>query len=431
MKNKIVLAAKILAIVTISLISFAGIYVQRENKMENILKEFTLSKDLKGYREITLAAVQEEEESQKEKLTTENYEKSKKIIQTRLEKMNVKDYNIALDKQTGLIYIQLPEDENTDKVVGNISQIGDIEIKDSENADTVLLSSDKFKTARVGYQTKSNVTAVILELIFNQEGTDTLKNLSENEYKTIENTTATNTDTTENEKNNESESEKSTQKEVAIYMSGQQITTTSFDETIEDGTIKLTVGQVSTDIKQIESYKESAETVATILNSGILPIEYDIEENQYVKTDITTESIKNVLTVISITVAILLIYMIIKHKAKGLLAALGYIGYIALYLLLLRYCNVTIALEGIVAGVICAILQYLFIMKLLEIHSNKNKKLNKEYTKLIIKLIPILAISIIFCFVKVTVLESFGMVMFWGLVLSSIYNVLVAKYLID
>ena len=55
MKEKILRnITKILAILIICLISFVGIYVQRANRMENIVKDFALTKDLEGYRQIII-----------------------------------------------------------------------------------------------------------------------------------------------------------------------------------------------------------------------------------------------------------------------------------------------------------------------------------------------------------------------------------------
>ena len=51
--KKLKLVTKILAIITICLISFVGIYNQKLNKMENVVKDYAKSKDLTGYREIT------------------------------------------------------------------------------------------------------------------------------------------------------------------------------------------------------------------------------------------------------------------------------------------------------------------------------------------------------------------------------------------
>ena len=51
--KKLKLVTKILAIITICLIAFVGIYAQKSNKMENLVKDYEKSKDFTGYREIT------------------------------------------------------------------------------------------------------------------------------------------------------------------------------------------------------------------------------------------------------------------------------------------------------------------------------------------------------------------------------------------
>ena len=461
--NKLLLATKILAVIIVCLIAFAGVYVQKLNKMENVLKEFNLSKDLKGYREIILElsdankvldssknvigdtdtydddtiksneyTKSEEKVNNQDSLTEENYETTKKIMEKRLKALGVEDYNISLDKETGTVYIQIPEDSKTDRIVSNIPEIGSVELKDSEDG-TVLLTNDNLKEVTTGYNTETNGTVVYLSLLFNKDGTNKLKDLSENDYKTIENTTsdenATEENNSEEEKSEDSSKEEATQKQVSLYISDSKVTTTSFDEPVTNGRIDLSLGQATTDGAEITDELERGSTIAAVINNGKLPLKYNVEENQYVSTDIKTDTIKGVIIAISIVIAILLVYMVIKFKFKGVLAVLSYIAFIALYTLLLRYTNVIIALEGIVAAVIVAVINYLVNMKLLSI--NDKKTYNKEYTKMLMKLLPIFAISIIFCFMKTTVLTSFGMVMFWGILLIASYNILVTKNIVE
>ena len=51
-ERKLKLITEILAIIVICLISFVGIYTKNANRMENQVKDYDLSKDLKGYREL-------------------------------------------------------------------------------------------------------------------------------------------------------------------------------------------------------------------------------------------------------------------------------------------------------------------------------------------------------------------------------------------
>ena len=472
--KKIKLVAKILTIIIICLVGFVGIYLpwKQPIEMNNLVKEYNLSKDLKGYREIILKVSDankvldsdkkvigdtdsydddtikeqkytksDEKVNSSEVLNEQNYEKSKSIIEKRLSKLGVQDYNLSMDKQSGTIYIQIPEDSITDRVVNNITQTGSVELKDSKDDSKVYLKSENLKEAKVLYNQETTGTAVYMSLQFNKEGKDTLKNISENEYKTLpeedtNKTEETNTeenketdDTDESKKEDNTES-KEEQKQVTLYISGSAVTTTSFDEPVETGNIDLRTAQPTTDSDALQNSITSAQTISALLNNGVLPIKYNVKENQYVKTDIKAETVKKVIIAVAVIVAILLVYMIKKYKTRGILATISYIGFVSLYTILLRVFNVTIALEGIAGGIIILVLNYLANMKLLEVNGDK-KEYYKSYLDIIMKLIPILAISIIFVFIPVTSLASIGMTMFWGIVLMLAYNVTLTKNIVD
>lgn len=478
--KKIKLIAKILTIIIICLVGFVGIYLpwKQPIEMNNLVKEYNLSKDLKGYREIILKVSDankvldadkkvigdtdsynddtikeqkytksDEKVNSSEVLNEQNYEKSKSIIEKRLSKFGVQDYNLSMDKQSGTIYIQIPEDTNTDRVVNNITQTGSVELKDSKDDSKVYLKSENLKEAKVLYNQETTGTAVYMSLQFNKEGKEILKNISENEYKTLpekdtdksedanneENKEADNTDESKKEDSTESsssEENKEEQKQVTLYISGSAVTTTSFDEPVETGNIDLRTAQPTTDSDALQNSITSAQTISALLNNGVLPIKYNVKENQYVKTDIKAETVKKVIIAVAVIVAILLVYMIKKYKTRGILATISYIGFVSLYTILLRVFNVTIALEGIAGGIIILVLNYLMNMKLLEVNGDK-KEYYKSYLDIIMKLIPILAISIIFVFIPVTTLASIGMTLFWGIVLMLAYNVTLTKNIVD
>ena len=478
--KKIKLIAKILTIIIICLVGFVGIYLpwKQPIEMNNLVKEYNLSKDLKGYREIILKVSDankvldadkkvigdtdsynddtikeqkytksDEKVNSSEVLNEQNYEKSKSIIEKRLSKFGVQDYNLSMDKQSGTIYIQIPEDTNTDRVVNNITQTGSVELKDSKDDTKVYLKSENLKEAKVLYNQETTGTAVYMSLQFNKEGKEILKNISENEYKTLpekdtdksedanneENKEADNTDESKKEDSTESsssEENKEEQKQVTLYISGSAVTTTSFDEPVETGNIDLRTAQPTTDSDALQNSITSAQTISALLNNGVLPIKYNVKENQYVKTDIKAETVKKVIIAVAVIVAILLVYMIKKHKTRGILATISYIGFVSLYTILLRVFNVTIALEGIAGGIIILVLNYLVNMKLLEVNGDK-KEYYKSYLDIIMKLIPIFVISIIFVFIPVTTLASIGMTLFWGIVLMLAYNVTLTKNIVD
>ena len=128
---------------------------------------------------------------------------------------------------------------------------------------------------------------------------------------------------------------------------------------------------------------------------------------------------------------ILLIYMIIKYKSKGFISAICFIGLVAVYSLILRYTNVQISIESIVAIIIALGLNYVFNINLLKTENDDKKSYNKKYLNMIAKVIPALAISIIFCFTKWSILVTFGMTMFWGIALILLYNFIVTRNIVN
>ena len=191
------------------------------------------------------------------------------------------------------------------------------------------------------------------------------------------------------------------------------------------------MNNATTNTSDLEEYSKSAGIIATVLRTGPMPVEYEFVENQYTLTDISTQLIMYVLIGIACVFAILLVYMVVKYKTRGLLAAFSFVGLLAIYLLLLRYTNVVISLESIVAIILVMIINYLFNMKLLKVNAENKGEYNKKYIDFIMKVIPIFAISIIFSFIKLSVLNTLGMTIVWGIVLILAYNRLITRNIVD
>ena len=481
--KKLKLIAKITAIIIICLIGLVGIYLPWEKplNMNNKIIDYSLSKDFTGYREIMLKVSDankvvdsdnkiigdtdsyddstiksnsykksEEKVNNEELLNVDNYEKSKSIIEKRLKGFGVQDYNLSMNKENGKIYIQIPEDASTDRVVSNITEIGGVEVKDSEDDTKVLLTNDNFKKAKWSTTgTLETGKVVNLSIIFNKEGKKILKELSENEYKKIEENKEENSDKEENTEDNDEENkeqeeskddpkedeseekEDAKQKQVALYFSGNTITSMDFENTVTDGKIGLVMGgQAATDEQTASEYEKSAKAITAILNNGVLPLKYTVEDNKYVQSEIKTSTIRNIIIVISVIFAALLIYMILKYKTRGIMTTLSFLGFVSLYTIIIRIFNVTISMESILGATIILGLNYLINMKLIQIDEDK-KKFYQTYLDIIMKVIPIFAISIIFVFTPVLALSSIGMIMFWGIVLILAYNITITRHLTD
>ncbi len=456
-----------LAIALISMIAFAGVYVTKQNRMEDKVKSYTYAMDLKGARTITLKVdtskkttikdsegkevenssnLTDEEISEKgytkeetdynssDVLNVENYKKSKEIIEKRLKELKIDNYVTRLNEQTGEIMVEIPENSDTDNIVTNLGTTGKFEILDSETNE-VLMDNNDIKLANVVYgsnssSTTSSGTSIYLNIEFNKEGTKKLEDISGKYVKTSNETNTENT-------SESTDTSSSSEKKITMKIDDEEIMSTSFDEVIKTGRLQLSIGSSSTDQKTLQTYVEQANNMATVLDTGKTPVKYTVDENHYVLSDITENELKTVEYAIMGIALISLIVLVVRYKLNGLLGAISYVGLVSIFVLLIRYANVVLSLEGIFGIVVILVLNYLFVNKLLskikeetlskDIVNSKTKETYKQY---FIKIIPIIIAIITFCFAGWEPISSFGMIMFWGVVLIAVYNIIITNNLL-
>lgn len=404
----------VLAIVLVCLVSFVGVYVQKQNRMENIIRDYDLGMNLSGYREVRLTLIDAQE------VTKEKVKETKKLLEKRLEDLGAKDYIIRVNEGTGEIVLELAEENSTDNIVSNIYQVGDFSIVDSENAENVLLNRNDFKLASIKYGSTEQGTTVYLDLEFTEEGAKKIEDLSSNTYKTLD-------ETEDKTSEKEEETEEVKQPQITMKIDENEMITTSFDEPVTTGGLQLSLSSASTDTETIQTAIDSGVTISTILNNGPLPMEYKVSANQYIYSEITEE----MLFIFSIAIALVVVIVIgiavlvVKHKMSALLAGISYIGFVAIYLLIIRYTNVLITLEGITGILLILLINYLLIQKMLQKADSV-----EAYKEMFMQLIPVMIVIIVFSFINWTNIASFGMTMFWGLLLTVPYNLAVKNTLI-
>lgn len=441
-EEKLKITLTILVIVLISLASFGGIYLQKMKFVENILPEYQLGMDLKGGRSVDLSVdttvntviydkdgkvVEEEGKdttkkevpvNDKEVLTTENYKKSKEIVEKRLKEMKVSDYTIRYDSKTGKMSVKLPENNNTDTIAQYMATKGTFTIV-NDNED-VLLNNSHLKNAQVGYSTTETGTAVYLTIQFNKEGTEIFKNIT-NEYVATQD-----------------EEGKETTKKITLKIDESTLLNTYFESEISNGTLQLSIGRASTDASTVQGYIREASNIAVLLNTGDLPITYTISDNLYVMSDITKDVFYIPAIILGVILLIGIVFLIIKYKKNGLLASIALIGYIATLLLVLRYANVELTMEGIIGIVVAIAMDFIFTIYLLGIMKHSDSKTiaetSQNFKEALIKtlfiFVPAIITAVILCFAGWLPIYSFGMVMFWGLLLIVLYNLVFTRTLI-
>lgn len=445
--------------------------MKKSGKYENIVKDYSYASDIQGYRQLILEVsdatkvldadgnvvgdtdsidestisqnsykITEDKVNSDDAKTIENYKKSKEIIEKRLKKLGVDDYSISMNEETGKIFLKISENDETDHVVSNLLQVGKFEIRDSENQEQVYIKNSDLKKAKSVYNTAESGTTVYLQLELDKEGRKTFANLTENEYKKVENNitnnstnTEENSDTTNTESTENTESqEENKQKQIVLAIDNNKMVTTSFDEPIKDGIIDLSMGKSSKDSDEISKLLKSTSTIATILNSGEMPLSYKVMQNQFVKEN---TSDKNIVYIGIAILAIMLIVLCIKFKTKGIAGTIGFFGFIALYLLLIRYTNVKISIESIAGIVVVILINYFTQIKLLRINEPddeiRKKEFTKEYKSFISIIVPVAVIAVVFTFMSFERIATYGMVTFWGVILVLLYNLLVTRKIIE
>lgn len=450
MKN-VKITTIILAIILVVLVGFCGVYVKTQNRMEDKVKEYSFGRELDGERLIELKISNGSEEGttapNPEDLTVENYETVKKTIEKRLESLRVEDYTISLNKEDGTIRVELPEDDKTDDLAYYLIASGKVQLKEKDT-DTELLSDSMVKKAQYTYKTSSDgAYQVYLELILTKDGQAKIEEIS-NDYavlateideiestsdsvdeSTDEEETATETDTTtENTETTETATEE-TKKIATLTVAG-----TEYDiEKIEKNKITVKMGSETSNTTSVNNNMAKAAELTMLINSGKYPIEYEVQNNRFVYSDISKEQLMYFTLVVAVILLVIFVIFTVKYKIKGLLSSISCIGFIALLSLLLRYTNVSISIEGIGA----IILVILIDLKLNQMILGKIKTMDvvneatvSTYKDMFLKLVPIMIITLVFCFSGWSNLSSFGMIMFWGLILIAVYNVIVTKTLL-
>ncbi|MBO4816482.1 MAG: hypothetical protein J5507_06305 [Clostridia bacterium] len=450
-------AYKILTIITIIILisiitaaCFMGIYKLKDYRVKNVVPNYLFGKEFSKSRTVNLEVdtstettkiydkdgneitekedgieyteengytIVETKANPEDVLNKENFKEAKKIIKRRLKGLKIEQYTIDLNEETGAIDLDITEDDETDRILSLIPSTGIFEVKDSETGE-VLLDNSMVKSTGVVYgQTNSSNTTVYLKIQFNKEGTKKLEEISKIYV-----------ETTVQKTNENGETEDATEsKDVSIYLNGEEIRTTHFGDTLNNGVLNVPIGSAS-DNSSLQQYITSAKEMSVIINSGKMPIVYN--QTDSVK-DNSINIFENKIVVYSLAAIAILaaIYLIIRLKLKGILAIILEIGYISLLLLTLRYTNVKIAIGGIIGIAISIILSYIYIyFAFKNTESNFIKEVTAKYA---LRIIPFYIIAIVFSFIRILQLSSLGMSLFWGIIIMYIYNLVLTRITIN
>lgn len=433
----------ILVIILITILSFLGVYNMASIHGDNLVKDYNVGMELKNKKllrlkvddtvnevfydaegkkqekqnnEGTYTSVQEPVNPQ-EVLNKENYKKALSIIEKRLNSMEAEEYKLRFNEDNGTIELELIDNDLTNYIIESIRVPGDFKIIDADTKECLMDASFVKKAGVLYSSANSTSTTVYLDIEFNKEGSKKLEELSKTYVKT-----------TESIINTEGKAEEKTvEKKITVQIDDSSIISTSFGEPLTSGHLYISVGQGTTNNEELRNYALQASIYASIIENGTVPLVYTVEQNKVIVSNMN----KDIIPIVSIAVLVIeAIVLIVVFRVKGIIAAILQIGYVSLLLLILKYTNVYISLEGLFGIVVIGILNMMFIYKIVSAvkkGENTVKAINENLVKFINVSIPALIVVIIFCFAKLLEINSFGMVMFWGYVVSLLYNIVFTK----
>lgn len=450
-ENKLKIVTIILLIILITLVSFFGVYTQKRNKMVNSTQDYKYGMDIDSQVVYKL-----ETENKEDAKTVDNFYKAKSIIEGRVKDINknitqqgesdpnlenrkikTEDYRVNVNEATGDIIVTLPKNDNSYYLSSVFTQSGKFEVVDADTKEVLLDKSDVSSSTLQSYS-YNGYTAVSFRIEFNNQGKDKIKTIKEkygenatNEDKTTETeTTDDATDTTA--------SETSTEKKLALKINDEEVYSAKLDEFITNDAIALSIGEATNEKDKVKSELAQGQTLIAVLSNDEMPLTYTIKESTIVAATQKDDVTGLIFIFAGFMWLIMTVFFVLRYRSKGILASISFIGLISLLLLIVRYFNVTMSTEGIVSILLVMGLNTVLLDKIVKtlIRENDNKKvefkqiINTSIKEMTFKVIPLFIIAVVFTFTSKTPANSFGMVMFWGLVLIILYNLLITKALL-
>ena len=446
MSKKLKLTLMILICVLIILIGFLGIYSKKGNAYKNKLPEYLFATDLKGYttlefevddnvntkyfdkngKEVDSAEVTEENEKNykkeeipvnaKENLTLSNYKKVIDIMEERLKFLQADQYRLDLDKNTGKIVLTF-EDDYPDDIKSFLQMEGKLELVDSKTEEVILTYND-FISAVAQYAALEEGYTAFIDLKLNNSGLDKINNIDK--YKVAEEPSKVET-IAEDEAEDidvESETDETTTNKFKIMFDSEEISEVSYEDILlNNKTLRITTDKELTEDSEINSKLNVNTIVSKLATMGKMPVIYKIQAEEYLKSDLANYINYIVLSIIALCVLIAM-YFIIRYKSKGVLATIVFIANIAIFLILIRLTKIQISLNGMAGILGLLVLNTILINNILKSIKVSEKTFSENiknaYLKTSDAFVIMLIILVIFAFSNMTVINSMGLLMFWG-----------------
>ena len=211
------------------------------------------------------------------------------------------------------IRIEIPEVDNANEILQVIGSTGELRFTDSGNTKTYLTGSDVV-SAKVSMNDSGKY---IVALTFTAEGG----------------------------KKFASATEELTGKTMNIYLG---------DQLLSSPTVNTKITGTTASIESYDTYDE-ADAIASVIDSGKLPLEFSVSEAQLISASLGQDALKNSLIAGAIGLAIIFVIMIVCYGGLGFLSCIALYIYMLVLIMLLAFIpGIQLTLPGI-AGILLSI----------------------------------------------------------------------------
>lgn len=240
------------------------------------------------------------------------------ILRTRLDKKGYTEAVISV-QDGNKIRVEIPQVDDADEVLSVIGQTGELTFEDK--AGKIWLNGEEhIKGAYVATNRENGEYVVVLQ--FNAKG----------QSKFAEATKAV---------LGSSDSDK----KIYIKLGGETVSSPTVNETINSSTAQIT------------GYKnyEDAQSIAAVIDSGRLPISYEVSESRSISSKIGDDTINKSAIAGAVGLGIIMILLMVIYGGMGLAATFSLVVYVLLYIIFLAIIpGVQLTLPGI-AGILLSI----------------------------------------------------------------------------
>lgn len=337
-------------------------------------------------------------------LTSEELEKAKTIIETRMDAQNISDREVAIDTTHGAVLVRFPwKSDETDfdpqKAITELGETALLSFKDPDG-NVVLQGSDVKKSYASTQQDGS--------FVVNLELTDSgAKKFSEATGRLVG-------------------------KPISIYMDEQEISSPTVNDQITDGSAIIT-GQ--------KSMKE-AKALASKINAGSLPFAMVASDANIISPTLGRDALNVMVSAGMLAFILVCIFMLLYYRLPGVVACVALTLQVVGQLLALSIPQFTLTLPGI-AGVILSIGMgvdaNVIVSERIKEELNAGKTLrsaislgfDRAFSSVFDGNVTVIIVSIVLLCLGSGSLISFGYTLLWGVIMNFVAGVTASRLMIS